>query len=49
MIAQTLTLVLVLATAGISMTDNREAKHPVGSDQWKEMVAAEERRMNKVS
>ncbi|CAG8507104.1 1184_t:CDS:2 [Diversispora eburnea] len=49
MIAQALTLVMVLASAGVSMTDKREAKLPAGSDQWKEMVAAEEKKMNQVS
>ncbi|CAG8589938.1 14125_t:CDS:2 [Acaulospora morrowiae] len=49
MMAQALTIVLILATAGVSMTDKREQKAPPGSDQWKEIVAAEERKMNKVS
>ncbi|CAG8451628.1 13190_t:CDS:2 [Acaulospora colombiana] len=49
MMAQALTIALILATAGLSMGDKRERKIPAGSYQWKEMVAAEERKMNKVS
>ncbi|RHZ61361.1 hypothetical protein Glove_348g46 [Diversispora epigaea] len=49
MISQALTIVMILASAGVSMTDKREAKLPAGSDQWKEMVAAEEKKMNKVA
>ncbi|KAF0483166.1 mitochondrial hypoxia responsive domain containing protein [Gigaspora margarita] len=47
MYAQALTIVMVLATAGLSMSSN-QPKITVGSDQWKEIVAAEERKMNKI-
>ncbi|CAG8651796.1 hypothetical protein C2G38_1984497 [Gigaspora rosea] len=47
MYAQALTIVMVLATAGLSMSSN-QPKITVGSDQWKEIVAAEERKLNKI-
>ncbi|CAG8581501.1 21956_t:CDS:2, partial [Racocetra persica] len=48
MYAQALTILMVLATAGLSIS-SKEPKAIEGSDKWKEMVAAEERKMNKVS
>ncbi|CAG8597681.1 11144_t:CDS:1, partial [Scutellospora calospora] len=48
MYAQALTIIMVLMTAGLSMSPKQPKKIPAGSDYWKEMVEAEERKMNKV-
>lgn len=48
MYAQALTIVLILAGAGISMTDKRKPSGPVGDDHWKDLVDAEERKINKI-
>jgi len=49
MYAQALTIVLILAAASLSMTNNRKPGTPEGQDYWKDMVAAEEKKMNEVS
>jgi hypothetical protein len=47
MYAQALTIVLILTAASISMTDKRKPESQ--DDYWKEMVAAEEKKMNEIS
>ncbi|CAG8631410.1 21229_t:CDS:2 [Dentiscutata erythropus] len=47
MYAQALTIIMVLATAGLSMSP-KQPKIPVGSDLWREMVDAEEIKMKHI-
>ena len=49
MYAQALTIVLILAAASLSVTDERKPRTPAGQDYWKDMVAAEEKKMNEIS
>jgi hypothetical protein len=49
MYAQALTIVLIAAAASISVTDKRKPRAPEGQDHWKDMVAAEERKINEIS
>ncbi|RGB34188.1 hypothetical protein C1646_760845 [Rhizophagus diaphanus] len=49
MYAQALTIVLIAAAASISVTDKRKPRAPAGQDYWKDMVAAEEKKINEIS
>ena len=49
MYAQALTIVLILAAASLSVTDKSKPRVPAEQDYWKDMVAAEERKMNEIS
>uniref|UniRef100_A0A1D1YYU4 Altered inheritance rate of mitochondria protein 38 n=1 Tax=Anthurium amnicola TaxID=1678845 RepID=A0A1D1YYU4_9ARAE len=49
MYAQALTIVLIAAAAAISVNDKGRPRTPVGQDHWKDLVAAEERKMNEIS
>lgn len=49
MSAQALTIVLIAAAASISVTDKRKPRAPASQDYWKDMVAAEEKKINEIS
>ncbi|RIA85919.1 hypothetical protein C1645_697387, partial [Glomus cerebriforme] len=49
MYAQALTIVLIAVAASLSVTDKRNPRAPEGQDHWKDMVAAEEKRINEIS
>ncbi|KAG9306233.1 hypothetical protein G9A89_016137 [Geosiphon pyriformis] len=49
MYSQGLTIIVLLASAALSMNTETRQKEPAGYQQWKQMVIDEERRMNKVS